>query len=99
MHALNITSPLTTPFFAGENGEEVAREVVSANGTKYRLTDSWEICPTNDEDVVVWQRMVDEIDESGRPDLQGAWVVTMPTYGALGDGSATLEWDEFFYED
>jgi hypothetical protein len=96
MHAFNITSPLTTPFFAGPNGEEVARVVVSANGTKYRLTDSSEINPTpNGEEFVVCTRMVDELDHTGTPDLQGAWVMSMPTYGI---GDVVLEWDEFYME-
>lgn len=98
MHAFHITSPLTTPFFTvPESGTEVAREFVSANGTKYRLTDSWEINPTpNGDEFVVWTRMVDELDESGRPDLQGAWIMSMPTYGQGGD--IVVEWDEFYYE-
>lgn len=95
MHTFNITSPLVTPFVHGEKYQEVITEIVSANGTKYRLTDSWEINPTAEGDeFVVMTRMVDEVE--GGLDLIGAWTMYVPQYGK---GDLVLEWDEFYGED
>lgn len=94
MHAFNITSPLVTPFVHGDEGEEVVTTIESADGTVYRLTDSWEVNPTpNGEEFAVLTRMVDEVE--GGLDLLGAWVMSMPAYG---QGDIVLEWDEFYAE-
>lgn len=95
MHAFNITSPLVTTFVHGDEREEIVTEIESANGTVYRLTDSWEVCPTPDGvEMGVLTRMVDRVE--GGLTLLGAWIMSMPAYG---EGEIVLEWDEFYLQD